>query len=774
MFNSNLSRAGVAILLLVFCYRLWGLGIAHHDDAVWLIASHQGNWKVVEDFAISQGRVWALVSGAILYVSIYFHGTLLGDLLRVGSLAVFFVLLYRVASIYFGQHIVLLAATFNLALFALRWEGSIATSYPAIFWILGSVFLCSVWLGWHYTRSGRRIYLYASLTMLFVSLFVHEGVSVLLAVLFLLSTVGNYWLLSPSSCSVRGIVEAHDNHRLIFGATTVVLLYFALYFAWRLVFPSSYEGNTLGSLSVVRALPVLISLSTSGSILSDIISPYSVNFADAVSQDGFRVTYRVLSYLGNSSGGLFAWIYAMIVYLVVFSILATSRNQQEIQFAKIKTNAMAGLAVGGLIAILPILPVALVAKYQQHYYELGVHSYAFTALSHFGVTLSLASAVIWFCVKHGRGKLFHILVSSFVAVSIAVLALCAYRLNDEIANDIGVEQSRWRAVDRAMPMAMKLGSDLRAIYAPRLQSGSWFTVVDANYWSQYVATFHHKSLLFYRDPLPDIGVGGGKLAYMDFMLGRDGKQMIVFLASLTRDEAHGPIVADRIVVSLENPSPSDLDQYVLSFKDRRHGVTSVRFSQLEAIDKSGSARIINGLAAEASSIRFERHSIIQQLLMQCAVPIEVGTKVLFGTSSLSNQQSCGGGKMLWDGWHVQERLGVWSKLDKAIVALPTAGLKHGTLVVTLDIGTYVGLGFTDGTQQISIHLGGKMLTTRIDKKGAGLQTLRVTIPSDEWVPGEDLNFILSVDHTINPARNAISADERELGVYLSSLEVESI
>lgn len=774
MTKISLWRTGVGILLLIFCYRLWNLGITHHDDAVWFLASHQGHWKIIEDFAVSQGRIWAFVSGALLYVSLYFHGTVFGDLLRVGSLAVFFVLFYKVAAVYFGRRLALMAATFNLALYAMRWEGSIATSYPAFSWILGSFFLCAVWLGWRFINTGRRIHLYGALAMFFVSLFLHEGAAVLFAVLFLLSIFTNYYLLQSTSRSVRGFFGAANSRWLMFGALAVTVSYFALYFGWRIAFPSTYEGNALSQLSVERALPVLIGLSTSGSILSDIISPYSVNFSDAVSQDGFRVTYSVLSYIGSSSSGLLAWLYALIVLLVVFSILVTPQNQQEAKPGRIRRKALAGLVVGGLITFLPILPVAFVGKYQQHYYELGVHSYAYTALSHFGVTLATASIAIWFCAFKREDKVFQNAVSGFVAVSIAVLALCGYRMNDAIANDISIETNRWRAVDQAMSLTSLLGTELHAIYAPRLRSGSWFTVVDTNYWSQYVATFHQKTLSFYREELPEMGSGATKIAYMDFMLARDGTQMIVLVAPLARAGGHGEVVADRIAVSVENPNPSDFHQFVLSFKDKIRGTVSVRFSQLEALDKSGAVRALSGVAAVPSSIRFERHSMIQSLPIPCSAPIAVGTKVSFGTLFLDEQQSCNGGPMLRDGWHARERAGVWSKSRRSTITLPTAGLRHGTLVATLTIGTYVGLGFTDGAQQISVLVGGKTLTTRIDKKGIGPQPLRVKISADEWIPGQDLDFILEVDHTINPAGSAISADVRDLGAHLYSLEVESI
>ena len=413
--------------------------------------------------------------------------------------------------------------------------------------------------------------LYASLAMLFISLFVHEGASVLLAALFLMSTFGNYYLLQQTKQSVYGFFRVTNHRHLLFGAMTVTLLYFSLYFGWRMAFPSAYDGNALGSLNIEKVLPVLWSLATSGSILSDIFSAYSVTFSDAVSQDGFRVTYSVLSYLGSSLGGLLAWLCALIVLLVVFTLLMASKNHQEANFGKNQINVLAGFVTGGLITILPILPVAFVGKYQLHYYELGVHSYCDTALSHFGATLSLASTVIWFCDLFRDGSFFKNAVSGFVAVSIAVLALCGYRMNDEIASDISVETNRRRAVNQSMALTSLLNPEIHAIYAPRLQSGSWFTVVDQNYWSEYVSTFFNKSLLFYSNVLPEIGRGAAKVAYMDFMLGRDGSQVIVLMAPLAKAGASDAILVDRIMVSIEKPSPSDFNQFVLSFKDKLRG-----------------------------------------------------------------------------------------------------------------------------------------------------------------------------------------------------------
>ncbi len=762
---------GIGLLLLIFSHRIWNLrGITHTDDAVWLVAARSGQWEIIKQFAINQGRLWAFVSGTLMYISLYFHNTVMGDLLRVGMLFVFFVLFYRVITVYLGQYLALLAATFNLALYALRWEGSIVTTYPLLFWVSGSIFLSSVLLSWNFIKKGK--YLYVALALFFISLFGHESGTTLFVVLYLLSIFSNCYLLQSQSASLDRLYVKSKNRRLIFGGITVILLYFSLYITWRMIFSTEYEGNTLGALNFTKMFPVLLSLSTSGSLLSDIISPYSVNFSDAVAYDGFRVTYPVFSYLESSSGGLLAWLSALVVLVVVFSILMTSQNQQKAKFGKIKTNALAGIFIGSIIAISPILPVAFSYKYQEQYYKLGIHSYVFTALSHFGVTLLLASIVIWILSR--GGKIFQNLIAGVVAVSIAVLSLCGYRMNDAIVNDMSNETIRWSAVDQTATLSSLLGSEINTIYAPRLQSGSWFACVDTNYWSQYVAAFHHKQLWFH-NLFPEINAENTQAAYMDFMLAHSGKQLVVFMAPLTRTQSCGSVVADRIVVSIENPSSSDFNQFILAFTDKVRGAISVRFSQLKAINKSGSIRMINDIEALPSSIRFEQHSIIQQMLIPFKPPLEMGTKILFGTSPLNEKESYSGAKMLQNGWNNIEPSGVWSSSDKAVLSFPTDGLQHGTLDIRFFIGTYVGLTGKGEMQQISVLLNDKILATRIDAAGAGFQSLNITIPKEEWSPGQNLNLILGVDHVGNPVKDDMGIlDSRDLGLCLRSLEIASI
>ncbi len=774
MMNRNtLSYAGLACLLLYFCFRLWNLGITHHDDAIWLLASYQGRWSVIHDFAVNQGRIWAYVSGALMYIALSLDGSIAGGLLRVGSFAVFFVLFYFVASIYLGRRIALMAAVLNLSLYAMRWEGSIVNTYPAFSWILSSLFLCAVWLGWRFANTSRLFFLYSALATFFVSLFLHEGVSVLFSMLFMLSIFSNHYFVQGTLPFLASMLNTETSRRHLVGAAATVVLYFSLYFIWRSIFNTNYEGNTLSGASILRAFPTLFGLSTSGSLLSDIVHPYAVNFADAVGQDGYSVSYSVLSYIRAATDGPSALLSALIVFSVVY-LLASSDNPSQ-RASNFGWFAIGGIVVGILIAFVPILPVALVAKYQRHYAELRVHSYVYTALSHFGVTLGLSSLLLWVGSLTHTGTLKRNIFSTFIAIIVSVLAYCGYQMNDAIANDIRIETSRWKVVDQTMEIVSKLERPITAIYAPRLFSGSWFSVMDGNYWSQYVLTRHGKIMTFVRDPIK-VSTIEGNAAFVDFTMGRNPSQSVVVLAPLGVSGRDDSVVVNRIVVAIERPDPSDLAQYVLSFRDagQQRSSTEVRFSHLEPIGKSETVRSLSNINALPASIRVVRNSTLKSIPVRCGKSILSGTTIFFGTAVSGEGRVCIDDEWLKDGWNSREQAGVWSRSRNAVIDLSTNGLSQGTLVLTISVGTYTGLGFNDTPQTVTVRNGSHDLATRTDKKGVGFQPMQIKFPRNTWKAGGSINLSIDTDHTINPANEKLSSDTRDLGVYIQSIKVDVV
>ena len=760
--------AGVLCLLLLFCYRIWNLGITHHDDASWFLASQQGNWSLIHQFAVSQGRIWAYVSGTLIYLALYFQGSIAGEAIRVGSFAAFFVLFYVVASIYFGRRLALMAALLNLSLFALRWEGSIVSTYPAFAWILSSLFLFSVWLGRHYASNERPYVLYAGLTMFFVSLFLHEGMSILFAGLYILSVFANQYLIKREFPLLVAVLKAPESRQHLIGAVASIVLYFGLYMVWRLIFPTNYEGNSLGDGSISRVMPTWIGLSTSGSLLADIVKPYTVNFADAVGKDGYQISYHVFSFLGSVTEDPSAMVSGLIVFSSVYSI--TNFVEQAEQGKRTRKLAIWSAVVGGLIAFVPILPVALVAKYQRHYFELGVHSYVYTALSHFGITLGIAGLFLWAVSAIPRSTSFRNVIAGIIGIAIALLAVCGYKMNNAIANDIRGETTRWKVVDQTLEIVGHLKPPINIIYAPRLFSGTWFTVLDANYWAQYVLARHGKVLAFTRDPIP-IPSATNSTAYMDYNFVRNDSQLTTIVAPLRGPNELGLVTADKIAVAIDRPDPSDISRYAVSFRNSQSAPVEMRFSQLSPLNSSGTIRYASNIDALPASLRLNRNSTLATLAVLCGKSIGKGATIFFGTDMPDTGFGCIASDELRNGWNARERRGVWSKDDSALIDIPTSGLVQGALLLTLSVGTYTGLGFYDVPQVVSVRKNKHILATRLDRKGVGIQPLEIRIASSDWRQGEKISLWLHTDRTINPAKEKLSGDARDLGIHIQSIKI---
>ncbi len=770
---------GTAVLLLFFCHRIWSLGPTHTDDAAWLLAAHDGDWGVISRWATSQGRLFALVSGLLIYIGNYFQGSTAGSILHVGSFLAFFVGVHALLRVYFGVRVALLTAALNVALFAIRWEGSIVTSYPLFSWTLGTVFVAAVYAGWRYYQVGRPALLGLSCMLLLISLNIHEGVSVLFAFLALLAAVGNVYLArnrpdTPFSWrtyfSWSALSRSTDRRfvRQMSATAGVVGLYFLGYAVWRLVYPSEYSGNQFGSFNPVTVVPVLLSLSASGSVLTDLIVPYTVNFADAVGNDGYGVVYRPLHYLSSQGNTAIAMLVGAILAAQVFALMTwKSLGDTCLRSAFTRPRFWCCLAVAAAIALLPVLPVSLVGRYQQQFYELKVRSYAFTPLCHFGWALGLAAVL---------GQLYHLrhrwprqVAAAVVSAGLGILGYCASLKNDAVVADIRRETSRWTAMHHLATLLPELDHTIATVHAPRLRSGSWFSVVDDGYWSRYMQARHGRSVHFENQSVSRDAIAGG-LAYVDYTTARGNTQPVVFAAALDLDSQSDQIIAREIAVSLADPDPSDLAQYRLSYRDPEGANIACRLSQLAPEGETGTIRAQRGVRAIPSSIRVSRDSYVSALNVECGDYVSLGRPVRFCLGS-SQYQGDLATRWLGDQWHPPEVAGIWSKQAATPIRIPLAD-PPAWVSVTLSASTLTGIGWSDQPQTVTVQIGSRVAATKTFARGDGYGSLRFDVNREELAADGSLQMSLLIDDVINPAKRGVSNDTRDLGVYLQGLVIE--
>jgi hypothetical protein len=352
-------------------------------------------------------------------------------------------------------------------------------------------------------------------------------------------------------------------------------------------------------------------------------------------RDGYTVTYRFQDYLAEQWHGPAALSAALVSSCVIFLVGLSMGTRGAAGMIRPTAPLWMSALLGLVIAAAPVLPVAMTTKYQQQFYDLQVGSHVYTALSHFGWTLVIASLMAWLFSQAGRGTWARkTLVICFSAVT-GVLAYGSFQMNDAIANDIGTETSRWKAVDQAQRLLAGNDTRITRFYAPRLSGGTWFTGLPEAYWAEYLQTRRGVQFSFNTDSVPFDEVRAGKVAMLDFFLPRGAKQPVVTVAPLELLAGNGTLIAPRIFIGFNNATPSEMSQYLLSFTDLWNGPTSVRLSQLRLGDSRTGQYALDNVQALPASIRVTPSSTVNEVRVACHPPA-AGTTIAVGP--LSNVQ----------------------------------------------------------------------------------------------------------------------------------------
>jgi hypothetical protein len=457
----------LAILVTGVSVRVWGLGLTHTDDAVWALRAHQSaggffTREPIGAWALTPGRFWAHVSGAWMLHTLQWQGTAYGEVLRLGSFTAFFAVFHVTVRAFFGHRIALLASTFAAGLAMVRWDGSILTTYPLITWPAGAAFGLALLAGRRYVQSAGAGWSIAGALLLFFSLMNNEGVTVL----FMLLSVLAAWQLRE--------LDARRGARWLLTTLIACAAYAALYFGWRLMHPSSYQGHVIAPFELRSWWLTFGHFSTGGNVLHDVVTPYRVAYADAQEVIAVQAVYRIREVWPGLLRSPTAMAAGVVAGLLVHRALRPSED------AAAAGSQRAVIVSGLLIATVTVLPVSLVAMYQGWVTKSGIRAYSHTALAHFGWSLVAAAACAgWVSRRANRDR-----AAMVVSVAAGLLAAAASFTNDRIVDDMRTEAGRWRVLDHVLALN-RHGPRAPAIVVPRLANGSWYTVVAPTYWSEW-------------------------------------------------------------------------------------------------------------------------------------------------------------------------------------------------------------------------------------------------------------------------------------------------
>ncbi|RYG36403.1 MAG: hypothetical protein EON93_05120 [Burkholderiales bacterium] len=799
----------------------------HTDDAGWALGAYDSKNTLTADWATSQGRLWAFVAGPQFLFALKFQNTWVGEALRYGSFLLFCTLFYVVAWQYFSRRVALLAATLFVAFHALRFEGSVFITYPLYTWTAGSAFMIAALLARAYVRTGRLAPLVLIGPAYGFSLLTQEGVMALFLLLFPILIMFKAGLGGGIRGFLRRILEPRRVHVLALWMGTSTT-YCVAWIWWAATHPNNYAGIAPFDLSRIAA--VWGSYVSAGSILGDFVSPYAVNYTDALSGTGASVIYspwqNVLDLLSSPNALLSGLACTSLIGILlvrrtigrdvpVNAVASRYAVKPGITAGGVLTHGAASIshkynapvdtsvsefagdgdppasstseaafisagavAVGLVIAFLPLLPVALTAKYQGWFFDLGVHAHSHSIFAQFGVTLAIAGLVVLagqiLSPLFGQRAPIKTAFKVSLALLVGLIAAIGAYTNDLIVKDMRPEGARWRVVEEALAMSGVSGLPVDVIWAPRFSSGSWFTVVSPHYWSQYIAARYGSVIrVSTRNVLEPDEIATGKAVYLDYIpLPSPSRGMIVTMAHLTPGGKGGE--ANAITVSVGNMPAPMRSQAFLTYRDMKGRLHAERLATLSVIgDPSASRYKLANVSADAGSVSVTTTPGLPASLPSCGTSLPLPSRVSFGAKGdAAGQSDCLFSLPPSNGWHTLEAAGVWSTGEASLDIQGDASWADGPVYLNILMSSYTGLGFTEGAQTVTVSVNGARLASRSFPRGSGEQAVQIELPKSARVAGSVTKLTFNVDAPIVP--NAIDpkqADTRALGIHIRSLDV---
>ncbi len=739
----------------------------HTDDAAWALWAMTPGADPVSDWARAQGRIWAYVSGSLIFYTLKWQGHIWGEILRIGSFLVFFTSFFWYVSKLTDKKIALLSASLFLSFFMMKWDGSILTTYPLITWIAGTAFIFALWSSRQYVLKGGLLYLFCTALLFLYSLFNNEGITVLFIVLFFLHSLIQGTTIDPSPLQTNLFKLKKRTIQLLSLFFVVSASYSLLYIAWYIAHPTTYDGHVLSTFNLSRFVKTLFHFSTSGSAIHDLFSPYVVGFGDYYNGTGKSSSYYLTRNLQRS---LHSPTSLMIGLITVWLLLMLTSKNGKLRSAssveKIKQIlSYRGLMIAGLlIAIIPIIPVALTSKYQVWMAENHIRAYSHTIFSHFGWSCVFATLLVSLLEKL-KGHTLKKKVGVFVIIGFSgLLASQANTANDDIASDIRPESGRWQMLAEMDKMNREIfHSD--HIWSPRLHSGSWYAVVSKDYWSEY-AKRKLGSTATISAQNPSLNEQLKPYVAHDYNYDRLGKNFVAVMSF-----AQPKTGQDKIAIYLEGGIRDKMASYELHFSNHKGEATRIQINQLKPLANNTEWLIVQEPEVVASTIRIVRKDHKGNEIELCALHVPKGVTLMQTSKPKAHQLRLNAPDNLISGWLPENDGDAWSNKTSARLLLPSSILPKADFHLVFELSTLSRRAQLNTVQEVGVQIQGETLALWPFSKSEQPSQMVVTVPARLREKAPDLYIDLTVSQLINPHNMGLSDDTRDLGVLLQSIRI---
>ena len=549
------------LLAIIVFYPLFSVGFTTFDDAEIAInyGSGSGLWDAAVSAATGQGRFtffWGypalrlphLIDNWPYYLSVKY-----GSFLMLLS-----ALYYCVSRVFRSGWVATATLFFFLAFIQNGWDHNALTSYAFAFNFYVVLFLVSLGLFSTAVDRGNQGLAGVSAILYFFAL----GIEIF--VLFFPFYMAVFLSRTASGESVLNSLKSGKKYIAPFVLTLVV--YLTSYLAWRNLYPSHYDGNSLNGFDLLEAIKVVGAYSLTAfpvASLHFLGSPFHQSFfTDLSGLSEILSRLNAVNFIKPAVAGL------------LFTRLMTSEHF----VAPRARTLLVGAGVVGIGIFLPNLLLGFVKKHQ-YWVSLGSYSYLYTYYSFISSVVFLALLAAYGNLKsrswHPGQRRLLILAGCVVVM---VVSFAVEVRNQYIVFDQKLSHRKWQLMDAVInsPAFVEIPDD-STIVAPTLSAARRRigTRTPIDYWSKYTGYKTRKRIIFVDDKCR-----GGVPCYS-----------LVF-----RQEAYSD---NQFVVlsKMERPdSPSSSDLTIYSMPKQKNTVLVGSF----AAGKGDSGLVINGVPVAAT------------------------------------------------------------------------------------------------------------------------------------------------------------------------------
>jgi hypothetical protein len=483
------------------------------DDVVFhyvLMSGWSDSWTFIKDTSIAQGRIVHLIDLPFSLLGSYYADRYIFRVFYTGIYFSNFILIGLYVSLIllnrFSRHVVLLIAVVLISFHPLDYFHLAPTAYPFHISLPVFLILFSRIRLWVLRVDGQLKFSAREAGWLFLCfvgmMFSEYGFLFGISLMFSEALIRAVRVAFGKDVFWGGIFKSFW-HPWVFRDIVLTALFLALYFGFRVFFPSSYDGNAIASnLNIALFFKTLFGHIYGGTSIASF------------------VRYKPLTFNGLSGLGFVSWIYIIFVFLGTFfvSIVCISsvicKDKTELPIHK---NLLIAL-LGVFSALVMTTPIAMTGKYQSWCVDINSCIFLDSRISFMGIGLFIFALMV-IVINVAYRLHVGLLLTIAVSITIAVVASISYLNNEHIAMDMKNYVLAW---DRAKKLACVPESMLQKVKVSsvvdpnrRVSYSPGFDV--DNYWLKYLddqrqirRCEYHPQIL--SDLYPEVLVGQPMLA----------------------------------------------------------------------------------------------------------------------------------------------------------------------------------------------------------------------------------------------------------------------